>query len=145
MPDFNADKFKCPTPDGFFPIPGACSNSYYSCVAGTPHIQVGVCAFVLSNYGRTHKTFFKKNCPGNAIFDPASHFCVSEQTASCTSISVITIRILLLLVTYLYRNSNDKYSDDQYNSNNGYNYYSNHYCCTIHLSRDRAIPISWKL
>ncbi|KZS18201.1 putative Obstructor-G, partial [Daphnia magna] len=32
--------FTCPTPDGFFPIPGACSNSYYVCVGNVPHIQV---------------------------------------------------------------------------------------------------------
>nr|SVE70983.1 EOG090X04G3 [Daphnia similis]SVE71614.1 EOG090X04G3 [Daphnia similis]SVE72246.1 EOG090X04G3 [Daphnia similis] len=32
--------FTCPTTDGFYAIPGACSNSYYVCVENVPYVQV---------------------------------------------------------------------------------------------------------
>lgn len=57
-------EFKCPTPDGFYPIPGTCSGNYYSCIGGNPYVQT---------------------CPGTAVFDPATSVCVPAQSASCAT------------------------------------------------------------
>ncbi|XP_046450875.1 integumentary mucin C.1-like [Daphnia pulex] len=62
-------EFKCPSPDGFFPVPGTCGNSYYSCVGGTAYLQ---------------------NCPGTSVFDPATNNCVAEENASCRTTTKAT-------------------------------------------------------
>ena len=58
--------FTCPQPDGFFPIPGACSSEFYSCIAGVPYVE---------------------KCPGNSIFDPVLLYCVPAESASCNDVT----------------------------------------------------------
>ncbi|XP_032778333.2 chondroitin proteoglycan 2 [Daphnia magna] len=55
--------FTCPTPEGFYPIPGTCSSDFYVCVSGSPYVST---------------------CPNGNIFDPETLICTPPDEASCS-------------------------------------------------------------
>ncbi|XP_059352211.1 chondroitin proteoglycan-2-like [Daphnia carinata] len=55
--------FSCPSTDGVFPYPDACSSIYYNCTNGQDSIQY---------------------CPTGTVFDPAVSSCVTTAYASCS-------------------------------------------------------------
>ncbi|XP_059351892.1 chondroitin proteoglycan 2-like [Daphnia carinata] len=54
--------FTCPPQDGFYPVPNACTGTYYSCV---------------------DQVAYEMSCPGDSIFDPTVNRCVPPSQASC--------------------------------------------------------------
>lgn len=63
IPTTQSPPFKCPGPDGLFPVSPSekCSPKYYACINDIPHEQV---------------------CPGNAVFN--SQVCMSAEAAGCS-------------------------------------------------------------
>ncbi|XP_046443564.1 chitin-binding domain protein cbd-1-like isoform X1 [Daphnia pulex] len=61
--------FTCPSSDGLFPYPGACSAMYYNCTGSQSAVQY---------------------CPGGYYFDPEVLSCVLIEEASCAPGGVTT-------------------------------------------------------
>lgn len=64
-PEYTSCKqpFSCPSTDGVFPYPDACSSIYYNCTNGQDTVQY---------------------CPTGTVFDPAVSSCVTTAYASCS-------------------------------------------------------------
>ncbi|EFX88745.1 hypothetical protein DAPPUDRAFT_311082 [Daphnia pulex] len=99
--------FTCPTPEGFYPIPGACSADYFICVSGSPYVQscpigqvfnpktqyceppinVPLCYFSFVDFYQVCVlgSPYVSTCPNGTVFDPVTKLCTPIGWASCTS------------------------------------------------------------
>lgn len=63
------EDFVCNQGDGFFPVPGQCTATYYACFQGVAYEQT---------------------CPGdNIVFDPATQRCTPFNQASCRDLTTL--------------------------------------------------------
>lgn len=71
----NNENFKCPSSGGFYPVPGQCTNQYYTCLDGVAYVSY---------------------CPPNSLFDPILGVCVAEEFVSCRTTTTVTTRTTIV-------------------------------------------------